>query len=57
VGGLGTPGLTVVGNAATPNGGVISSVADGMMAGTLLNHDLIRQETAAAVAEHRREVA
>lgn len=57
VGGPETPGLKVVGNAATPYGGVITSAADGMMAGTLLNHDLILQETAAAVAEHRKEVA
>ncbi|MGH3372242.1 MAG: hypothetical protein ACRDPR_19825 [Nocardioidaceae bacterium] len=55
VGGPDTPGLKVVGNAATPYGGVIASAADGMTAGTLLNHDLILEETAAAVAEHRKE--
>ena len=47
----------VVGNAATPYGGVISWSADGMMAGTPLNHDLSLEETAAAVAAHRKEVA
>jgi thioredoxin reductase len=57
VGGPETPGLKVVGNAATPYGGVISSAADGMMAGMLLNHDLILEETAAAVAEHCKAVA
>jgi thioredoxin reductase len=57
VGGPQTPGLKVVGNAATPYGGVITSAADGMMAGTLLNHDLILEETAAALAERRKEVA
>ncbi len=57
VGGPETPGLKVVGNAATPDGGVISSAADGMVAGTLLDYDLILEETAAAVAEHRKEVA
>jgi thioredoxin reductase len=57
VGGPDTPGVKVVGNAATPYGGVITSAADGMMAGTLLNHDLILEEIATAVAEHRKEVA
>jgi thioredoxin reductase len=57
VGGPETPGLKVVGNAATPYGAVITSAADGMMAGTLLNHDLLLEETTAAVAEHRKEVA
>lgn len=41
VGGPGTLGVKVVG---------------GMMAGTLLNHDLILEETAAAVAPHRKAV-
>jgi len=57
VGGPETPGLMVVGNAATPYGGVITSAADGMIAGTFLNHDLVVEETAAAVVEHRKEVA
>lgn len=57
VGGPTAPGLQVVGNAATPYGGVISSAADGMFAGTLLNHELVAEDTAAAVAQHRREVA
>jgi len=57
VGGPETPGLKVVGNAATPYGAVITSAADGMMAGTLLNHDLLLEEIAAAVAEHRKQVA
>jgi thioredoxin reductase len=57
VGGPETPGLKVVGNAATPFGGVISSAAEGMVAGTLLNHDLILEETAAAVAKRRKDVA
>lgn len=57
VGGLETPGLKVVGNAATPFGAVISSAADGMMAGMLLNHDLMLEDTAAAVAERRKAVA
>ncbi|HEU0042905.1 MAG TPA: FAD-dependent oxidoreductase [Jiangellaceae bacterium] len=57
VGGPETPGLKVVGNAAAPYGGVITSAADGMMAGTILNHDLILEETADAVAAHRKEVA
>jgi thioredoxin reductase (NADPH) len=57
VGGPDTPGLRVVGNAASPYIGVIGSAADGMMAGTLLNHDLIREETEAALAMHRKDVA
>lgn len=57
VGGPETPGVKVVGNAATPYGGLITSAADGMTAGTLLNHDLILEDTAAAVAEHRKDVA
>lgn len=57
VGGPETPGLRVVGNAATPHGGVLTSAADGMVAGTLVNHDLIREATAAAVAERRREAS
>jgi thioredoxin reductase (NADPH) len=57
LGGPSAPDVTVVGNAATPYGGVITSAADGMMAGTILNHDLIVEETDAALAEHRRRVA
>jgi thioredoxin reductase len=57
VGGPGTPGVSVVGNAATPYGGVVLSAADGMMAGTLLNAELIVEETAAAVAQHRKDAA
>lgn len=57
VGGPETPGVKVVGNAATPYGGLITSAAYGMTAGTLLNHDLILEDTAAAVAEHRKDVA
>jgi thioredoxin reductase (NADPH) len=57
VGGPETAGVKVVGNAATPHGGVITSAADGMLAGTMLNHELIVEETAAAVAQHRREAA
>lgn len=57
LGGPAVPGLQVVGNAAAPYGGVITSAADGMMAGTLLNHELIVEETDAAVAEHRKDVA
>ncbi|WP_314176559.1 NAD(P)/FAD-dependent oxidoreductase [Streptomyces winkii] len=57
VGGPETPGLKVVGNAATPFGGVVASAADGMTAGTLLNHDLLLEETASAVAEYRKEAA
>jgi thioredoxin reductase (NADPH) len=56
-GGPETPGLKVVGNAATPYGGVISSAADGMVAGTLLNHELILEETAAALAQRRKDAA
>lgn len=57
VGGPDAPGLKVVGNAATPYGGVIASATDGMVAGTLLNHDLVLEETASAVSEHRKEAA
>ena len=57
VGGPAAPGVKVVGNAAAPYGGVISSAADGMMAGTLLNHELIVEETEAAVARLRKDVA
>lgn len=57
VGGPETPGLKVVGNAATPFAGVITSAADGMMAGTLINSDLIAEETARAVAQYRKDVA
>jgi thioredoxin reductase len=57
VGGPAAPGVKVVGNAAAPYAGVIASAADGMVAGTLLNHELIVEETAAAVAELRQDVA
>ena len=57
VGGPDAPGVKVVGNAATPYGGVITSAADGMLAGTMLNHELIVEQTAAAVAQHRKEAA
>lgn len=57
VGGPAAPGVKVVGNAAAPYGGVITSAADGMMAGTLINHELIVEETGVAVAEHRKDVA
>jgi thioredoxin reductase (NADPH) len=57
VGGPAAPGVKVVGNAAAPYAGVVASAADGMMAGTLLNHELIVEETEAAVAEHRKDVA
>jgi thioredoxin reductase len=57
LGGADAPGLHVVGNALTPYGGVISSAADGMVAGTLLNHELVVEDTAAAVAQRREEVA
>jgi thioredoxin reductase len=57
LGGPEAPGVSVVGNAATPYAGVIAAAADGMMAGTILNHDLIVEETDAALAEHRRRVA
>ena len=57
VGGPAAPGVKVVGNAATPYGGVPSSAAGGMMAGTLLNHELIVEDTEAAVAVHRKDVA
>jgi thioredoxin reductase (NADPH) len=57
LGGPSAPDVRVVGNAATPYGGVITSAADGMMAGTILNHDLIVEETDAALAEYRRRVA
>jgi thioredoxin reductase len=53
IGGPDAPGVKVVGNAATPYGGVIASAADGMLAGTLLNHELILEQTAAAVAQYR----
>ncbi|RAJ68818.1 thioredoxin reductase [Streptomyces sp. Amel2xB2] len=57
LGGPEAPGLKAVGNAAAPFAGVAVAAADGMTAGTLLNHDLILEETAAAVAEHRKEAA
>lgn len=57
LGGQEAPGVKVVGNAAAPYGGVITSAADGMMAGTILNHDLIVEDTDAALAEHRKRVA
>ena len=57
LGGPDTPGVKVVGNAAMPYGGVITSAADGMMAGTMLNSELIVEETAAAVAQLRKRVA
>lgn len=57
VGGPAAPGVKVVGNAAAPYGGVIASAADGMMAGTLLNHELIVEDTEAAVDVHRKDVA
>ena len=57
VGGPDAPGVKVVGNAATPHAGVIASAADGMMAGTMLNADLVLEDTEAAVALHRKDVA
>ena len=54
VGGPEAPGVVVVGNAAAPHAGVIAAAADGMMAGTRVNHDLIMEETASAVADRRR---
>lgn len=57
LGGADSPGLQVVGNAATPYGAVIASAADGMVAGTLLNHELVVEDTEAAVGRHREEVA
>lgn len=57
VGGPDAPDVKVVGNAATPYGGVIASAADGTMAGMLLNHDLMLQDTAVAVAAQRKTVA
>lgn len=57
LGGPEAPGVKVVGNAAAPYGGVIVAAADGMMAGTILNHDLIVEDTDAALAEHRKRVA
>lgn len=57
VGGPDAPGVRVAGNAAAPYAGVIASAADGMTAGTLLNHDLVLEDTAAAVAAHRKEAA
>jgi thioredoxin reductase (NADPH) len=57
LGGPEAPGVKVVGNAVAPYGGVIVAAADGMMAGTILNHDLIVEDTDAALAEHRKRVA
>lgn len=57
VGGPEAPDVKVAGNAATPYGAVITSAADGMMAGTLLNHYLMLEDTAAAIADHRKAVA
>jgi thioredoxin reductase len=57
VGGPDAPGVRVVGNAASPFAGVATSAADGMMAGTLINHELVREDTAAAVALHRKDAA
>jgi thioredoxin reductase (NADPH) len=57
VGGPQTPGVAVVGNAATPFGVLITSAADGMTAGAMLNHELVLEETAAAVAAYREAVA
>ena len=57
VGGPDAPGVKVVGNAATPNAGVIASAADSMMAGTMLNAELVLEDTELAVALHRKDVA
>lgn len=57
VGGPEAPGVKVVGNAAAPYAGVIASAADGMMAGTMVNADLVLEDTEAAVALHRKDVA
>jgi thioredoxin reductase (NADPH) len=57
VGGPEAAGVKVVGNAATPFGGLITSAADGTMAGTMLNHELVVEDTAAAVADYREDVA
>ncbi|QPP10474.1 NAD(P)/FAD-dependent oxidoreductase [Streptomyces bathyalis] len=57
LGGPEAPGVKVVGNAAAPYAGVIASAADGMTAGTLINHELVVEETAAAVAAYRKEAA
>jgi hypothetical protein len=45
--------VVVVGDAATPYAGVIASAADGMTAGTLLDHELVVVDRAEVVATHR----
>ncbi|WP_250007649.1 NAD(P)/FAD-dependent oxidoreductase [Actinoplanes sp. M2I2] len=47
------PGVWVAGNVANPMAQVISSAAAGLMAGAVINGDLIAEETRTAVAAHR----
>jgi len=47
------PGIWVAGNITTPMGQVISAASAGMMAGAVINADLVAEETARAVAPHR----
>jgi glycerol-3-phosphate dehydrogenase len=47
--------VVVGGGAAGP--GVVLAAADGMMAGAMLDAELILEETAAAVPQHRKDAA
>jgi thioredoxin reductase (NADPH) len=53
VGSTDIPGVWVAGNVADPMGQVITAAADGMRAGAAIHMDLITEDTAQAVADHR----
>ncbi len=50
------PGVYVAGNVADLTGQVVTSAGQGLMAGAMINADLIAEDAAAAVAAHRQLV-
>jgi thioredoxin reductase len=48
------PGVWVAGNLTSPTAQVIASAAGGLMAGAMINADLVNEETRIAVEYHRR---
>jgi thioredoxin reductase len=48
------PGAWVAGNAANPRAQVVTAAGEGSATAIAINNDLVEQDTAAAVADHRR---
>lgn len=57
VGATGVPGVWAAGNVADLGAHLISSAAAGVKAGAMINHDLVAEDTAVALEEHRALVA